>query len=181
MNCACSHPRLFSIRNATAAEQLNLQRSSQEVSHTVTKDRPQFRTQRLGQSSRRYSLSLREIHWFSFHCDHALDSLSIFFFILFFVFSSLLHPHLSASISCFTSSSMTIMIISVSTLLIFSLMHSFTITVQLFCKRKCTHYLIFYNLKWTLMTSVSAGLLQKLIWTIRRAARKCNLILRSCC
>lgn len=42
-----------------AAEQLHLQRSSSGFSLTVTQDGPQFRTQRLGQSSRRYNLSLR--------------------------------------------------------------------------------------------------------------------------
>lgn len=99
MNCGFSHPRLFSIRNATTAEQLNLHRSSPRVSLTVTKDRPQFRTQRLGQTSRRYSLSLRVICSSSIHCVHTLASL-----FLFFVFSPLFHPQLSASLSCFTPS-----------------------------------------------------------------------------
>ena len=56
-----------SERNAAAAEQLRLQRSSPGFSLTVTQDGPQFRTQRLGQTSRRCSLSPRMIHSFSIH------------------------------------------------------------------------------------------------------------------
>lgn len=66
------HPPLtFYVRNATAAQHLRLQRSSPGFSLTVTQDRLQFRTQELGQTSRRYSLSLRMIHSFSIHCTLA--------------------------------------------------------------------------------------------------------------
>lgn len=74
MNCGFSLPRSFSTRNATAAEQLRLQRTRPGFSLTVTQDGPQFRTQRLGQSSRRRSLSLRTIHSFSFHWCSGLAS-----------------------------------------------------------------------------------------------------------
>lgn len=66
--------RILLVRNATAAERPRLQRSGPGFSLTVTQDGPQFRTQRLGQTSRRYSLSLRTIHSFSVHCAHPLAS-----------------------------------------------------------------------------------------------------------
>lgn len=97
MNCGFSLPRSFSVRNATAAEQLRLQRSSPGFSLTVTQDGPQFKTQRLGQTSRRYSLSLRMIYSFSIHCDHALASpLAIFVFPLCFTLICLHPPSLSS-------------------------------------------------------------------------------------
>lgn len=48
--------------DSACSRELHLQRSSPRFSLTVTWDGPQFRTQRLGQSSRRYNLSLRIIH-----------------------------------------------------------------------------------------------------------------------
>lgn len=59
-----------SARNATAAELQSLPRSSPGFILTVPQDGPQFRTQRLGQTSRRCSLSLTMIHSFSSHCVH---------------------------------------------------------------------------------------------------------------
>lgn len=108
-------PPTASVRNATAAEQLGLQRSGPGFSLAVTQDGPQFRTQRLGQTSRRYSLSLRMICSFSMHCIHALASL-----LPIFAVSPLLHPHLSCSSFTFltsfaTSSLSPIIIISVPT------------------------------------------------------------------
>lgn len=69
-------PGCFQRENATTAEQLRLQRFSPGFILTLTQDGPQFRTQRLGQASRRYILfPLRMIHSFSIHCDRACDSL----------------------------------------------------------------------------------------------------------
>ncbi len=81
-NCGFGLPPVVLLaKNVTAAERLRLWRSDPGFSLAVTQDGPQFRTQRLGQTSRRYSLSLRTIHSFSAHCAHPLPSLLPIFFI----------------------------------------------------------------------------------------------------
>lgn len=88
-------PGCFQRENATTAEQLRLQRFSPGFILTLTQDGPQFRTQRLGQASRRYILFLWE--WSIPFLFTVIELVTLFF--LFLVFSPLLHPHTSASLS----------------------------------------------------------------------------------
>ena len=123
---------VFQWENATAAEQRSLPRSGRGFCLTVTQDGPQFRTQSLGQNSRRCSLSLRAFLFFSSSvCPRSfIFSLCVSLICVTLPSLSCFPPIRPPSLSFLSSSSVSIMIsLWYSLPLMFSswLMCSFTI------------------------------------------------------